>query len=105
MERRRGKPKWLRQGIEKRIEELLELAEENADKANDYAALAWKYKTRYRVSLPEKYKKRVCRKCRAFLTPGRNLEVRAAGKFLVYRCLECGNVRKYGYEKGWEERG
>lgn len=88
-----------------RIERLIELAQKEAKKRPErsrrYVSLARKLSSRYNVAIPAKWKRSICRKCDAFLVPGRNLTVRASprSKAVLYVCKECGAMRRYGYAK------
>jgi len=90
-----------------RIEKLIKLAEEvysrDQELANRYAELAYRISLRARVKIPKKYKYRICRKCRAFLVPGRNMSVRLKSRrepHLVIKCLVCGYTKRIPYKKG-----
>lgn len=79
-----------------RIEILMQRAEEafakDKKRANRYAELARKIGMRYNVRLPKKWKRRICRKCSAFLKPGSNCRVRIYKGRVIITCLECKNV-------------
>ncbi len=86
---------------EQRIRRLFELAEkaypERPDLAKRYAAIARRISMRHRVSIPRELKKRVCKKCGAFLVPGGNCRVRLDGRNAIITCLECGALKRYPY--------
>lgn len=88
-----------------RISILLKLAEaevsEHPERSKRYAELARTIGTRYKVRLPKKYKRRICKKCRAYMKPGVNCTVRLVPKerCVVWRCSECGKERRYPYSK------
>jgi len=96
--------KSLEKLITERMEQLLELAEKNVkthpERAKRYVQLARKLSTRYRVEIPKRFKKRVCKICNRYWIPGYNLSIRINKKngVVVYRC-ECGSVRTIGYKK------
>ncbi|MDI6655597.1 MAG: ribonuclease P protein component 4 [Candidatus Hydrothermarchaeota archaeon] len=79
-----------------RIEILMQRAEEvfaqDRKKASRYAELARKIGMRYNVRLPKKWKRRICKKCLAFLKPGSNCRVRIYKSRVIITCLECKNV-------------
>ena len=85
-----------------RIDILFRLAETEAAKgnfprANRYASLAAKIGMRYNVRLPREYKRRYCRKCHAFLVPGKKCRVRVARGKVTTTCGVCGDVRRFPY--------
>ena len=85
-----------------RIEILFRLAEKQAlahnnARANRYAALAAKIGMRYNVRLPREFRRRYCRKCHAFLVPGKNCRVRVARGKVTTTCGVCGDVRRFPY--------
>jgi ribonuclease P protein subunit RPR2 len=54
-----------------------------------YVRLARSIGMRYNVRLPAGLRRRACRKCGAFLVPGKNLRVRLRGGKTVWTCLKC----------------
>lgn len=85
---------------EERIEILFKLAEEKARKgepepAERYIKIARRIGTRCNVRLKKEYKLKICRKCSAFLIPGRNCRVRTAKNRTVITCLKCGAVKRF----------
>ncbi len=87
---------------EQRIRRLFDLAEQafpaRPDLANRYVEIARRISMRHRASIPPGLKKRVCKKCGAFLVPGGNSRVRLDGKNAIVTCLECGALRRYPYK-------
>lgn len=81
-----------------RIDMLFKLAKENflsnKARANIYTQLAWRIALRYNVTLPEKWKYSLCRKCKSFLMPGYNMRVRLNKGRVILTCLECGRIRR-----------
>ena len=86
----------------KRIETLLALAKGMWDKdkklSKRYVQLARKIGMRHQIKLGNKL---FCKKCDAVYLPGKTVKVRTSAKekMVVYVCLECGAVRKFGYAK------
>lgn len=80
---------------EERVKILLERAFET--KRKDIST-ALRIAEAHNIILPEEYKFRVCGRCRSFLHPGRNAEVRLSKSAVKYRCGECGEVNSRGYE-------
>lgn len=79
-----------------RIEILMQRAEavysEDKTLADRYAALARRLVTRHNAKIPDKWKRRICKKCGKFLVPGSNCRVRTHKKRITITCLECNNV-------------
>jgi len=88
---------------EQRIKKLFELAEKaypsRPDLANRYVDIARRICMRHRVSMPRELKRRMCKKCGAFLVPGENSRVRLDGKNVVITCLQCGTIKRYPYKR------
>lgn len=87
-----------------RIERLVALAEEavldaRLDRANRYAELAWRVKTRYQMRRSA-LDGRICRGCLAFLRPGATSRVRLRQGRRVTTCLACGAVRRKVLSEG-----
>ncbi|MCS7109683.1 MAG: ribonuclease P [Candidatus Micrarchaeota archaeon] len=93
-----------RELILERIEWLLSLAEKSIkarpDRTKRYVSLARKLSTRYRVAIPKRFKKRICKICNTIWIPGYNVKIRLnkRKKSVEYNC-ECGSVRRFGYAK------
>ncbi len=103
--RRGSKPKWVKELALKRITRLLALAEQSLkdhpERSRRYVELAKKLSSKYNLTIPREMKRRICKKCDAFLLPGLNLAVRTDSqtKSVVYTCLDCGAKKRYGYNK------
>jgi ribonuclease P protein subunit RPR2 len=81
-----------------RLARLVALADEalkagRRDRADRYALLAWRIKTRYQLRATP-LDAAICRACFAFLKPGVTARVRLRGGFRVTTCLACGRVRR-----------
>lgn len=81
-----------------KVSYYLDLAEKHPERSKRYAGLARMVCSKYNVRMPREYKRRICKSCGAFLTPGKNLRIRFAGKTMTYTCLECGGVARYRYQ-------
>ena len=85
-----------------RCEKLLQRSIEKIDEAPQlsrrYVELARKIAARHRISLGHKS---FCRKCDTVFVAGKTLKVRVSSreKMMLYVCLKCGNVTKFGYGK------
>ena len=68
------------------------------DLAHKYAKKARRITLKYKIKLPLKYKRRICKNCHSFLVPGKNLRVRTRKGHVVYYCLECKKFMRIGYK-------
>jgi ribonuclease P protein subunit RPR2 len=81
-----------------RVARLADLAAEalragRRDRADRYAQLAWRVKTRYQLR-GTAIDARICRACKAYLAPGVSSRVRLRGGRRVTTCLACGASRR-----------
>lgn len=88
-----------------RIERLLDFAskifKERPELAHRYAELVWKIKTRYNLKLPQRLKRKFCKKCQSFWVPGKTCRVRLKSSrppHVVINCLECGYEKRIPYK-------
>jgi ribonuclease P protein subunit RPR2 len=88
---------------EERIIELFDLAEKNfakyPERSHRYAELIRKIQLKFKIKLPLKIKRRICKKCDKFLKPGMNCKIRTKEGKLVIHCLECKNMVRIPYKK------
>ena len=95
--------------ILERMNQLLELAErsikDRPDRTKRYVGLARKLSSRYRISIPERFKKRICKICNMMWIPGYNVKIHLnkRTKAVEYIC-ECGTLRRFGYTKKRDDR-
>ncbi len=104
MSGRGSKPEWQKRIAKERIESLFREAERIAKDKPQYArrcvSLAMKTAMRYNMPVPDKYRKRFCRRCHSFFTEGRfSARTRPEQKAVIIRCLACGSVKRYPYRK------
>lgn len=82
-----------------RITYLFEVAgkeyAESPARSNRYVSLAKRIGMRYRVSLPSELKRKMCKDCGSFLSPGGNCRVRLKSGRLLITCMNCGRVQRY----------
>ena len=93
-----------------RIEILFREAETSARRgetglSDRYVQLARAIGMRYNVRIPAALKRRGCRKCGAFLVPGKNLRVRCRHGTTVWTCLKCGAVSRKKVAAGKRGKG
>jgi len=72
--------------------------DEKPDLAHKYAKKARRTALKYKIKLPLKFKRRICKNCHSFLVPGKNLRVRTRKGHVVYYCLECKKFMRIGYK-------
>lgn len=68
---------------------------ESPVRSNRYVSLAKRIGMRYRVSLPSELKRKMCKGCGSFLSPGASCRVRLKDGRLNIACLNCGRVQRY----------
>lgn len=88
-----------------RIERLLKLAKDEFDKnperSRDYVKLARKIGMRYNVRLKKEQKRSFCKKCNQLLISNKSskVEIDSKKKLKIIKCLNCGNIYRYQYNK------
>ena len=81
------------------IDELFKLSEEISKKEELKPYLQkigehiWKLKTHFKIKLERKHA--ICRKCKTVLIPGKTLQVRNYEGYMIYKCLNCENERRF----------
>ena len=63
--------------------------------ANRCIELALAISMKERVRVPSPYSRFFCRSCHCYFIPSVTVQVRIHGGYVMYRCLECGAVRRY----------
>ncbi len=101
MSKRRRNKALERKMARRQVARLFELAEREAlnsrqDRADRYVHLARKTAMRYNLSLGV-YRRHFCRKCGAFLLPGRNAVYRLNRGKVVIHCERCGHIARFPY--------
>lgn len=102
----RDKKEQVKEIARERIEILVKgaLKEKDEELAGRQAALAKKVAMRHRVRMPYEARQLFCKKCKAFIVPGRTAKVRvgrANAKAVRITCLLCGHT----YRKMIKPRG
>ncbi|MCD1296361.1 ribonuclease P [Methanocella sp. CWC-04] len=87
---------------EQRIERLFLMAKdayaERPELSDRYVDLARRISMRHRVGIPAEFRRRICKKCYSYLSPGANSRVRIDGKNIIITCLECDNIMRMPYK-------
>lgn len=86
--------------IEEKIALLMKRAESRTDlkKAKKDVRKARALAMKYRISM-NRYRKKICKDCKAFLVPGRNCRIRIHKTRVIYKCLECNNFMRFCIKK------
>ena len=67
--------------------------------SNRYIHLARKIAMKYKVRIPPNLKRRFCKHCYKYLTPGANCRVRMHQGKVVYYCLSCKKFMRFPHVK------
>lgn len=85
-----------------RINELFKQAKimfkENKEFSRKYIQLARKISMKYNVRIPEKLRRKYCKKCSNYLVEGKNLKIRVKDGKLVRHCLDCKSVSRIPFK-------
>ncbi|MFA5406835.1 MAG: ribonuclease P [Candidatus Nanoarchaeia archaeon] len=86
-----------------RIRVLFDLARQefskSPERANRYARMINEIIKKTRVRPNKSIRHFICSQCNQLLVPGSTLSVKSDDGFMIYTCLNCGNIKKYGYLK------
>jgi len=102
---KKKRPKYTINIVSERIERLFELAKENLNKnperSRDYIKLARKIGMKYNLRLKKEQKRSFCKKCNQLLIQGKTskVETYSKKKLKIIKCLNCGNIYRYPYNK------
>ena len=80
------------------LDKAKEVFDRKPDLAHKYAKKARRTALKYKLKLPLKLKRRICKNCHGYLVPGKNLRVRTHRGHVVYYCLECKKFMRIGYK-------
>ncbi len=100
----RGNKRKNKRIAENRIRILFQEAKKAAlkdefDRADRYVELARKIGMRHNVSIPSKYRRRVCKRCYSYLHPSKTCSVRLKKGKLISRCFICGTINRFVYQE------
>lgn len=87
-----------RERIEKLLSTALERAREGKESGR-LVSLALEIGERKNVSVPSKFRRKICFSCKSMLLSGNNVKIRLnpVKRNMVYTCQDCGEVERYGY--------
>jgi len=69
--------------------------QEHPERSHRYAELASRIWLKYKISLQPEVKRRLCRKCRKFMVPGKTCKIRIHQSRVIYTCTLCGNIQRF----------
>ena len=81
------------------FKEARNMFKDEPELSNRYVQLARKISMKYKVKIPSILKRRFCKHCYKYLVPGKNLRVRTHKSHIVYNCLNCKHIMRFGYGK------
>lgn len=84
-----------RERIERLFQQAAIFFPENPQWSDRCIALARSIAMKQRVRIPRPLKRQFCRRCSAFLVPGRTSRVRVHRGRVVVTCFRCGSQRRY----------
>lgn len=70
---------------------------EKPDLADKYAKKARRTALKYKIKLPLKLRRSICKNCHSYLVPGKNLRIRTHRGHIVLYCLNCKKFMRIGY--------
>lgn len=76
-----------------------ELYDKDRQLSERYTYIAYKMLLSKKLKLSKSEKVLICKKCNKILIPGKTTVIRLKKGMITYKCLNCGNVRKLGYDK------
>ncbi|MBN1156534.1 ribonuclease P [Candidatus Woesearchaeota archaeon] len=98
-----SKPREQQELAAKAVEKYFRAAErffrDDKEIANNCVKEARKVAMKFKVRIPSKYKRRMCKKCLSYLVPGVNCRTRLKNKNVITYCFNCKNVMKVGYSE------
>lgn len=81
-----------------RIKKLMQKAKneykKNPERSQRYAEIAWKIKQKTNISLPKKYRQKICRKCQNYLVSGETATIRTKNKKKTIKCKKCNYTKR-----------
>lgn len=93
------KPEWQLKIARERIvilfDEAVKIVRIKPKLADRYVALARRIGMRYNVKIPKWLKRKVCKKCKAYLHPGVTAKFSTKAGVLRIECLACKRINRY----------
>lgn len=84
--------------IKKKLIKLYKLAldvyDNNPELSRRYIFLLLRIKRKFRYPLPKELRNKFCKRCYTVWIPGKTLSIRIRRGKIIYRCLNCGYVKR-----------
>ena len=98
---RKKQKEWSKDMAYERIIRLFELARiefiKHPERSDRYVRLARRIGMRYRVRMPQEFKRQICRHCHAYLVQGVTARTRLQGTHVTTTCIACGKQMRIPY--------
>ena len=99
----RSKPPQFKRIAQERIKILFAEADKQFKTqqtlADRYVYIARRLAMKYKVPIPLYLKRRFCKTCKKYLTPGYNVQVRLRNKTVLYYCKSCKHYMRFPFVK------
>jgi ribonuclease P protein subunit RPR2 len=98
---RKKQKDWSKDMAYERIIRLFELAHiefnDHPERSNRYVQLARRIGMRYRVRMPQEFKRQICKHCHIYLVQGATARTRLQGTHISTTCTSCGKQMRLPY--------
>lgn len=98
---RKKQKDWSKDMAYERIIMLFELArlefKEHPKRSDRYVQLARRIGMRYRVRMPQEFKRQICKHCHTYLVQGATARTRLQGTHISTTCTSCGKQMRLPY--------
>jgi ribonuclease P protein subunit RPR2 len=98
---RKKQKDWSKDMAYERIIRLFELARiefnDHPKRSDRYVQLARRIGMRYRVRMPQEFKREICKHCHAYLVQGVTARTRLQGTHISTTCTLCGKQMRLPY--------
>jgi len=106
--RGRSKPIHQVKMAKERMGLLFEQAEnavkKNPNLASRYVEMARRLGMRYNVRIPPQFRKRICKQCKSYLSPGITSAQKTEKGWVIITCKVCGKKNRYSLAKAKRKR-
>ncbi|MEM4460690.1 MAG: hypothetical protein QW038_01015 [Nanopusillaceae archaeon] len=73
----------------------LEIFDKDPDLARRYIKIMLEIKKKSRIKIIKNLRNKFCKKCCTVWIPGKTLSIRIRKGRIIYRCLTCGNIKRF----------
>ncbi|MCX9083480.1 MAG: ribonuclease P [Candidatus Methanoperedens sp.] len=98
---RKKQKDWSKDMAFERIIRLFELAhkefKDHPERSDRYVQLARRIGMRYRVRMPQDFKRQICKFCHSYLVQGATARTRLQGTHISTTCTSCGKQMRLPY--------